>query len=152
MNGSQCGVPAKAHEQSYVSVWRSAGFSTPSGLSLPRAVSPLVTWELLEQISVCLTGYKQGRGAGSHAPGSYALQNNRAGHTSPLTLQPEHRSVLFPSGPTSNPNTENVQNNIRELPSLAGPFSLYPVSCFPCLFVSDLSFCFPPPRSFFFSF
>lgn len=68
-------------------MWRSAGFSTPSGLSLPGPLSPLVTWELLEWISVCLTGHKEGRGLGSRGPGSSALQNNRAGPTSPLTLQ-----------------------------------------------------------------
>lgn len=87
MNASRSKVPAKAAEQSCVTVWRSAGFSTPSGLSLPGPLSPLVTWELLEWISVCLTGHKEGRGLGSRGPGSSALQNNRAGPTSPLTLQ-----------------------------------------------------------------
>lgn len=134
MNRSQCEVPAKAAEQSCVSVWRSAGFSAPSGLSLPKAVSPLVTWELLGRISVCLTGSKQGRRAGSCAPGSYAPQNNRAGHSCPLTLQYECRCVLFPSGPTSNPNRGNIQNNIREMSSLA---SLYSLSCF----LFSMSFC-----------
>lgn len=92
-------------------MWRSAGFSTPSGLSLLRPVSPLVTWELLEWISVCVTGSKQGRGLGSPAPGSSALQKNRAGHTAPLTLQyvRECHCVLFSCGPTSNPNRRNVQ-------------------------------------------
>ena len=55
-----------------VCVWRSAGFSVPSGLSLAGAVSPLVTWELLVWISVCLTGYKQGTALDSHTPGSSA--------------------------------------------------------------------------------
>lgn len=148
MNRSQCKVSAKASEQSCVSVWRSAGFSAPSGLSLPKAVSPLVTWELLERISVCLTATKQGRRAGSCAPGSSAPQNNRAGHASSLTLQYECHCVLFPSGPTSNPNRGNVHSNIREMSSLAGLFSQ---SCFlfsmPFLPLICLFF-FPPPRSF----
>lgn len=46
------------------------GLSVPSGLSLARALSPLVTWELSVWISVCLTGYKQGTALDSHTPGS----------------------------------------------------------------------------------
>lgn len=131
MNGSRWKVPAKAAEQSCVSVWRSAGFSTPGDLSLPRPVSPLVTWELLGWISVCLTGYKQGRGLGSHAPGSSALQNNRAGHTSPLTLQyvRECHCVLFPWSPTANPNRGNIQKKMSFLAGLLFLFSCL-WSCF----------------------
>lgn len=44
----------------------------PSGLSLARAVSPLVTWELSVWISICVTGYKQGIALDSHVPGSPA--------------------------------------------------------------------------------
>lgn len=107
MNGSRSKVPAKAAEQSRLTAWRSAGFSTPSRLSLPGPLSPLVTWELLEWISVCLTGHKEGRGLGSRAPGSSALQSNRAGPTSPLTLQSVPEFPLL--GPTFNPNRRNVQ-------------------------------------------
>lgn len=44
----------------------------PSGLSLARALSPLVTWELSVWISVYLTGYKQGTALDSHTSGSSA--------------------------------------------------------------------------------
>lgn len=41
MNGSQCGVPAKAAEQSYVSVWRSAGFSAPRRFVTSEGSEPI---------------------------------------------------------------------------------------------------------------
>lgn len=92
----------------------------------------MVTWELLEWISVGLTGYKQGRGAGSHAPGSSALQNNRAGHASPLTLQYVHEChcALFPSGPTSNPNKGNMQKKKERIVPFSWFLSPFPIPVF----------------------
>ena len=57
------------------------GSDRPGGLSLAGAMSPLVTWELLQWISVRLAGYKQGTALDFHTPGNSARQCYWSGHT-----------------------------------------------------------------------
>ena len=133
-------------------VWRSAGFSVPSGLSLARAVSPLVTWELLVWISVCLTGYKQGTALDSQTPASSAHSTAELDtHNFPLSLycvcvcvcvllsvplcitspRPQHTTAPLPIQREHTPTGEQAQ--LSSLPLLSLP--LFPVLLFPaCLF------------------
>lgn len=120
-----------------VSVQRSVGFRMPSSLSLARAVSPLVTWELLHWISVCLTGYKQGTALDFHTPGSSAHSATHT-HTHMHIHTPTHTKwcvpLCFPSLKPYILGQEKHTNNNR-----AGTIVLFcllfaPFFCIPLAF------------------
>lgn len=139
-------------------VWRSAGFSAPSGLSIAGAVSPLVTWELLVWISVCLTGYKQGTALDSHTPGSSAAVQQSWTHTFPLSLLCVDAAVCafackcaivyyFPKAlthncfmPCQNRGNKHQQESRHKCPLYPSYLSLFPLSfVYLFLFISDPS-------------
>lgn len=133
------------------------GFGMPSSLSLARAPSPLVTWELLHWISVSLTGYKQGTALDFHTHGSSARSGT---HTQTRTPTRTHRQccgpLCFPSLkpytllPKQRKNTLTTieqPDNCPLLPSFRSLFPPNPTCLFFHLFlIFDRPILLPPTR------